>query len=483
MKTLDVNKLLAIGIALTKEKDYDRLFETILREAMEITSCDGGTLYVCNEDDLAFKIMITKSMGFFKGGQGDPVDLPPVKKEHTNVCAFAALNDRLVNIADVYNSEEFDFSGPRRYDAMTGYKTTSMLVVPMEDDHGDVIGVLQLINAQDENGNIIAFDPALEPVIHSLASQAAICLANVNYAQEIIALFDSFVRVMSTAIDARTPYNANHSRNMVRYGERFIDWLRETGHEWQFADADKRQFLMSVWLHDVGKLVIPLEVMDKESRLGKAGDDVAHRLEVIELLNRVHFLNGDIPAEQYERGQAEVSEARILLEKVNRAGFVPDATLDAIRELGQRTYTGADGAEHSWLTENELTALLVQKGTLTAEERGIMESHVSMTAKMLSEMNFSRDYRMVPEWAAGHHEFLNGCGYPHKLAGDAISKEVRLLTILDIFDALTARDRPYKPPMPTEKALAILDDMARDGQLDADILDLFKQSQAWEDEA
>lgn len=481
MKALDVNKLLEIGIALSKEKDYDRLFEIILREAMDITSCDGGTLYICSEDELAFKIMITKSMNFFKGGKGDPVDLPPVQKRRANVCAFAAIEGRLVNIPDVYHSEEFDFSGPRNYDKITGYKTTSMLVVPMEDDRGDVIGVLQLINAQDENGATVAFDPYFETVIHSLASQAAICLANMNYAEEIIELLNSFVRVTSTAIDARTPYNANHSRNMVKYGERFIDWLRDTGHEWQFTDAEKRQFLMSIWLHDVGKLVIPLEVMDKESRLGRAWDQVMHRLEVIELLNRVHYLDGSIPVENYEERKAEVDAARTLIEKANNAGFIPDDTLEAIRAIGAKIYVDAAGEERSWLNESELNALLVQKGTLTAQEREVMESHVTMTAKMLSEMKFSRDYQKVPEWASAHHEFLNGRGYPNHLSGDALSKEIRLLTILDIFDALTARDRPYKPPMPTEKALFILDDMVKDGQLDPEILDLFKQSQAWED--
>lgn len=479
MKQPDVNKLLDIGIALSKEKDYDKLLEIILREAMDITSCDAGTIYTLSGEALHFKIMITKSMDLYKGGK-DTEALPPVPLSRKNVCACCAMDKALVNIADVYDSDKFDFSGPRNYDALTGYKTTSMLVIPMEDDYGDVIGVLQLINALNGDGRTIPFARDYEQVILSLASQAAICLTNVNYAREIITLLNSFVGVMSTAIDARTPYNANHTRNMARYGEAFIDWLNESGNAWQFSDAEKRQILMSVWLHDVGKLVIPLEVMDKDSRLGARLENVMHRLEVMELLAKLDRLGGSAGQAEAEGRLAEVAAARELIEKANKAGFLPEETLEQIKALGAKTYTDAEGRQQPWLTEDELTALSVQKGTLTAAERETMESHVVMTEKMLGEMQFSRDYKKAPEWAAAHHEFLNGRGYPRHIQGEEISREVRLITILDVFDALTARDRPYKPPMSTEKAFGILDAMVGDGQIDGEILALFKESGAWQ---
>ena len=478
---VSVEKLLDIGIALSSEKNPNRLLRTILEAAMDLTACDGGTLYTLSGDALVFRIMITKSMHAYKGCAGEPIDLPPVPLLPENVCARAALDRTLISIPDVYNDPRFDFSGPRRYDAITGYKTTSMLVIPMEDDCGDVIGVLQLINAKDASGCTVAFDPSCRQIVLSLASQAAIRLTNMNYSAEVVELLDSFVRVMSAAIDARTPYNANHTRNMARYGERFLDWLSAVNHPWKLDEAEKRQFLMSVWLHDVGKLVIPLEVMDKDSRLGTALPAVEQRLRTIALLARIACLSGELTREEYNRELSDLKTARDLIARANTAGFLSDEMLIQIDALATRTYLDETGALCPWLTEAEHTCLSVRRGTLTARERCIMESHVEMTEKMLGEMKFSRSYAKVPGWAAAHHEYLNGEGYPNRLSGDRIPREVRLLTILDVFDALTARDRPYKPGMPVDKALSILKDMAAQGQLDGQLLELFIASAAWED--
>ncbi len=479
MKEANVNRLLDIGIALTSEKDPGKLLLTILEAAMEITNCDGGTLYIKESDSLCFRMMITKSMDVFRGPD-DEITLPPVPLSKSNVCACSAIGNELINIPDVYENSAFDFSGPMKYDSLTGFKTTSMLVVPMDDNYGDVIGVLQLINALDENGQVIPFDGSLEPVIRSLASQAAIALTNVNYLKEISELFDSFVKVMSTAIDERSPYNANHTRNMVNYAGRFIDWLNERG-EWRFDEAKRREFLMSVWLHDVGKLVIPLEIMDKSSRLGSRLEHMLARFENITLLNRIALLEGKITRDEYDNALRDVSKAANLVEKVNRAGFMSDEDLAEVDELSQMTYRDRHGKFKPFITEDEHQALRIRKGTLTKDERNIIEGHAPMAAKMLSQIKFSRDYANVPLWAAAHHEFLNGGGYPQKLTELDIPKEVRLLTILDIFDALTARDRPYKPAMPLEKALSILDSMAEDGQIDGGILKLFVESRAWEE--
>lgn len=481
MKPVSTEKLLDIGIALSSERDDDKLLETILDAAMDITSCDAGTLYIRSGEVLTFRIMVTKSLGVFRGGKRGVIDLPPVQLRRENVCACAAIEGRLINIPDVYEDGFFDFSGPRKYDAMTGYRTRSMLVVPMENDRGEVIGVLQLLNALDEDDEVVPFDPYYEQVIRSLASQAAISLTNMNYETEIIELLDSFVRVTSTAIDARSPYNANHTRNMVRYGGRFLDWLDETGNDWHFTAPERRQFLMTVWLHDVGKLVTPLNVMNKETRLGDRLDGVLHRFETIGLLERIAFLEGRIDADMLEAKKKELADARELVLHSNPAGFLPEEEFAALFALSQKTYFDENGDLQPFLTAEEYHALSVRKGTLTPEERTIMESHVAMTARMLGQMKFTSDCAMVPVWASEHHEFLNGSGYPKKLADGEIPREVRLLTILDIFDALTARDRPYKKPMPAEKALTILDSMAAEGQLDVSILELFKNSEAWKE--
>ncbi|MEA4816253.1 MAG: HD domain-containing phosphohydrolase [Lachnospiraceae bacterium] len=480
MSGLDIKQLLEIGVSLSSEKDSNRLLQIILDAAMDITDCDGGTLYINTEEGLKFKIMVTKSKGVYKGGN-DIISLSPVKMSRSNVCSCAAIDKKLINLPDVYENLLYDFSGPRKYDAITGYKTKSMLVVPMEDDYGDVIGVLQLINAQDESGKIIPFNPEFELVISSLASQAAISLTKMNYAKEISETLDSFVRVMSTAIDARTPYNANHTRNMVRYGEKFINWLNgESKKDWTFTEDEKHQFLMSIWLHDVGKLVIPLEVMDKSSRLGVFISSVKHRFQVIDLLTEIALLNGNISAEKAGDIKDKLHNADILIEKANMAPFLNEELFEKIRELGKMTYEDENGEERPWLSPEELNFLLVRKGTLTPDERKIMESHVLMTSKMLDEMAFSKKYKKVPEWAGAHHELLNGEGYPLGLKGDEIPREVRLLTILDVFDALTARDRPYKAPMTVEKTLSILSSMALEGQIDTKILGWFEESRAWE---
>lgn len=479
MNQLNIEKLLDIGIALSADKDADRLLRTILDAAMDLTSCDGGTLYILQGNALVFHMMVTKSMGIDKGGHGEEIALPPVPLRRENVCACAALDKVLINVSDVYHDSRFDFSGPRKYDAMTGYATASMLVVPMSDDHSNVIGVLQLINAKDDTGNITAFDSYSEHVILSLTSQAAIRLTTLNYSEAITGLLKSFVRVMSTAIDARSPYNANHTRNMARYAERFLNWLDETKNPWTMTNEEKQEFLMAVWLHDIGKLVIPLEVMDKDTRLGSRLSDVLHRFEIISLLDELAYAQGKLTKSAYQQRKDELKDASGLIQKANAPGLLTDELHAAIQTLARRTYLDRDGIEHPWLTAEEAEALSIRKGTLTLEESKIMESHITMTEKMLRQMAFINGYKKVPEWASSHHEMLDGSGYPKHSKAEEIPYEVRLLTILDIFDALTARDRPYKKAIPVQKALDILNGMAKEGKIDQNILALFQESRAW----
>lgn len=476
-----MQRFFAITVALSAERDREALLTFILDTAMDLTTSDGGTLYLLEDDGLHFCRMVTRSFGIRQGGHDAPITLPPVPLKPSHVCARAVLENRLINVDDVHSNQEFDFSGAKRYDQMTGYCTRSMLVVPLANDHGELIGVLQLLNAKDENGESTSYPAQSESLVKAIASQAAISLTNMKYSEQIHQLLDSLVGALSTAIDQRTPYNANHTRNMVKYGERFLDWLDHMEHPWRFDTQRRRSFLLSVWLHDVGKLVTPLSVMDKDSRLGNARKDVEHRFHTMNLLSRIAMLEGRISAEQFAAEQKEITQALMLIQKVNRAGFLPDEELLKITQLGRRTYIDENGESHPWLTEQEVVALSVRKGTLTAEERSVMESHVVMTARILGQVSFPKMYAQVPDWASAHHELLNGTGYPDHLSGDEIPKEVRLLTILDVFDALTAKDRPYKPGMPVEKALSILESMVCEGSMDAEILALFRESKAWEE--
>ena len=476
-----MQRFLAITVALSAERDREALLTFILDTAMDLTASDGGTLYLLEDDGLHFCRMVTRSFGIRQGGHDAPITLPPVPLKPSHVCARAVLENRLINVDDVHSNQEFDFSGAKRYDQMTGYCTRSMLVVPLANDHGELIGVLQLLNAKDENGESTSYPVESESLVKAIASQAAISLTNMKYSEQIHQLLDSLVGALSTAIDQRTPYNANHTRNMVKYGEQFLDWLDSTDHPWRFDTQHRRNFLLSIWLHDVGKLVVPLSVMDKDSRLGGALKDIEYRFNTMTLLSRIAALEGRISAEQAQSEQLEIAQTLAFIQKVNRAGFLPDDELETITAIGQRTYIDENRESRPWLTQQELTALSVRKGTLTAGERAVMEGHVVMTARILGQVSFPKMYAQVPDWASAHHELLNGKGYPDHISGDKIPKEVRLLSILDIFDALTAKDRPYKPGMPVEKALTILDSMVREGGLDAEILALFRESKAWEE--
>ena len=476
-----MQRFISMCLELTSERDREALLSRILDAAMDISHSDAGTLYLKEDDGLHFCRMVTRSQGIRQGGHDAPITLPPVPLEEKYVCSWVALHNEAINVADVRTDSHFDFTGSTRYDEMTGYRTKSMLVVPMSNEKGVLIGVTQLINAKDEAGESIPFDPEIELLVAALSSQAAISITNMQYSEQINALLDSLVGSLSTAIDERSRYNANHTRNMVHIGENFLDWLHATNNPWRFDTDKRRTFLMSVWLHDVGKLVVPLEVMDKDSRLGSSLGDIRERVRVASLVERIAQLEGRLDAEEASRRAEERSEMLSLIERINKAGFLPDEDLEKVNALEELTYTDENGDVLPMLTQQELTRLRIRRGTLTDEERSVMQSHVVVTGRILDHMIFPKIYAQVPKWAASHHELLNGKGYPNHLAGEAIPPEVRLLTILDVFDALTAQDRPYKKGMPLEKALSILHSMAeREGAVDGEILALFEASRAWE---
>lgn len=301
----------------------------------------------------------------------------------------------------------------------------------------------------------------------------------IEYANAITSLLDSLVKTLSTAIDERSPYTANHARNMVRIAEAFIRYLDETDDPHKFDSNSKHAFLMSTWLHDVGKLAVPLEVMDKATRLGDSIKDIDNRFERIRLLDRIALLEGKITADEWNR-RNEIRENRYNeIIRLNGLGFISDEDLKSVEELSSATYIEENGEETKILNEQEILDLHVRKGTLTDDERAVIQSHVTTTRKILNQVVFPKEFNMVPFWASSHHELLNGKGYPDKLKGEEIPFEVRLLTIIDIYETLTSRDRPYKKPIPPEKSLGILRSMVDEGAIDKDVLDLFEKSGAW----
>lgn len=300
------------------------------------------------------------------------------------------------------------------------------------------------------------------------------------HARQIAALLDSLVRALSAAIDARSRYNANHTRNMVRMGQAFLDWLAGTEHPWRFSEEKRRLFLMSVWLHDVGKLAVPLEVMDKATRLGPRLERIETRFEKMRLLNRIALLEGRLSQAQWEEQEASRVKWLEEIRRLNTAGFLRDEDMEIVRQLMALRYQEENGEEQPVLTKEETEQLQIRKGTLTAEERAVIQRHVDYTGQILDQVDFPPEYADVPIWAASHHELLNGAGYPRGQRGEDIPREVRLLTILDIFEALTAKDRPYKRSMSAETVLGILRSMVEAGALDGELVELFERSRAWE---
>lgn len=483
MRQEEMKKILEIGVLLSAERDLDCLLERILGCVMELANCDAGTLYLREGDTLQFEIMRNDTLKTYSGGRGKRPELPPVPLRRDNVCAMALLEDRTICIEDVKNNQEYDFSGPARYDAMTGYNTRSMLVVPMRNREGERIGVLQLINALDDMGNVCAFAQDMALVVESVASQAAITIQNVRYIKEIRELFQSFVRVMSSAIDERTPYNASHARHMAECGDRFADYLGSCEGQKRFSEDEKEEFLMSILLHDIGKLVTPLEVMNKAERLfPEQYTAFLHRMEVVRLTARIDRLNGSITEEEEEERICRTRDAEHLVKTMNTAGFVTDEMLKQLDRLREETCTDENGKVCPWMEPEAYAMLSIRKGTLSEEERKIMEEHVSVTDRLLSQIHFSGNLSHVREWAVAHHEFLNGTGYPAHKKEAEIPYEVRMITILDIFDSLVADDRPYKRAMPVERALSILESMAeREGKLDPELTRLFIESRCWEE--
>ncbi len=476
------DRIIKIAISLGAEKNIDVLLDKILNEAMGITGCDGGTVYIKDKETLRFNNMITISKGIKKMGASE-IGIPDVPLTRNHICALSAIEGRTINIEDVYENTEFDFSGAKKYDALNDYCTRSMLVVPMMDEKDEVIGVLQLINALDENRNNVPFDRKDGEVVAALASLAAVSLNNTLLSESVLDILHSFVRVMVGAIDIESKFNANHTKSMVRYAVNFIKWMDENDSPYKIPNKTKDPFIMSIWLHDIGKLLTPLEVMNKATRLGPRMSDVSHRVTVARLLEEIAALKDPSIKDEAAKKIAELKDAMKTIEEANSIGFLEDETIDRLKEIAKMSCVTEEGSSVSLLNDDELTSITVKRGTLTEEERRIMEDHVVYTGKLLDEMSFRGLYEKVPDWASDHHELLDGTGYPKGKKGDEIPFEVRLITIIDVYDALTAEDRPYKTPHTPEEAFEILHSMAKDGKIDDAILSEFEKSGAWKKEA
>ena len=475
----EISKILSTGIALSKEKDRNILLDKILDESMDITSCDAGTLYIYKNNKLYFKVMKTISLGIDKGKRGEKIDLPPVELAPDNVCSYTAINKAPLNIINVYDGFEqdgikFNFLGPRNYDKLTGYHTQSMLTIPLLDQYENTVGVLQLINALDKSGKIIGFDKKYESIIMSLACQAAIAVTNIVYMNEIKEQMWSFTEAMAETIDARTPYNANHVRNVALYAEKMADYinrLHKDGKEDEsFSSNRKEQLVLGALMHDMGKAVIPTKVMNKATRLGDKLPGILQRLELISSKYRIMYLENKIPKELYEEKSSRISYISESVVELDKTGFLTDEKMAQALDIASEKFDG-----ENIFSDDEIECMLIKKGTLTDGEREQMESHVEITERILKKVHFNSQYKNAMTWAIQHHECLDGSGYPRHLKAEDLALESRILAVCDICDALLATDRPYKKPMPKEKAFFIMHDMASSGKLDEKLVSYLEE--------
>jgi HD-GYP domain-containing protein (c-di-GMP phosphodiesterase class II) len=559
IKTDKLHRLIQIGIALSAERDINRLMEIILLEAKGLSNADGGTLYIRTDDDnLKFEIIRTDSLHIAMGGTtGKRINFPPVnmydpetsKPNLKQVASAAALTGKSINIIDAYEGQDYDFSGTKMFDLQTGYRSKSFLTVPLKNSQNQIIGVLQLLNAIDaETNEVIAFSADIQPLIEALSSQAAIALDNQQLLEGQKRLLDSFIELIASAIDAKSHYTGGHCQRVPELTKMMAQAACESNEE-PFSDFDltKEQWYelhVGAWLHDCGKITTPEYVVDKATKLETIYDrihEVRTRFEVVKrdveidylkaliknkhsaddlglgLKKRLDKLDSDfafiaetnlgselMAPERVDRlkeiGAVEWTRTLddrigISFEEQKRKNLQPAASLPAVEKLlddradhvikrEQPSHVFADDNPFDFKMDipeykfnlGEIYNLSIGRGTLTAEERHKINDHIIQTIVMLEQLPFPKHLARVPEYAGGHHEKMDGTGYPRKLTKDELSLPARIMAIADIFEALTASDRPYKQPKKLSEAIKTMSLMKNDAHIDGDLFELFLTS-------
>ena len=510
-----LEQLNRIGIALSKERDTSKLLETILVAAKTLLHADGGTLYRLEEHNpqLRFEVLYNDSLQLYMGGAtGAPIPFPPIplydaagQPNASMVVTYAVLNNTTVVIDDAYAEQNFDFSGTHRFDQQTGYRSRSFLTVPMKNHEDQIIGVFQLINALDpETGQVRTFSAADRQLAESLASQAAIALTNHQLIQQLKNLFEALIALINTAIDHKSPYTGAHCQRVPVLTMMIAEAAQrsERGSLKQFRPTTEELYELKIagLLHDCGKITTPVHVVDKATKL----ETIFDRIHLIETrfaaLKRDAEINllkeklavverGDaaaLPELERQLGQqlAELEADRAFIRHCNIGGeYMEEAAQAQIRRIAARRWIGVDGQEQNFLSEDEVRNLCISRGTLNPDERAIIEEHVALTLRMLNSLPWPTPLRNVPEYAGCHHERLDGHGYHRGLNASALPLPARIICLADVFEALTARDRPYKPGKMLSEVLTILGRMVEDHQIDADLFDAFIRQGVWLDYA
>ena len=511
-----LKELNTIGIALSKEQSTTRLLETILIAAKKITNADGGTIYLMKGEEknrtLSFEIIRTDSLKIAMGGTtGKPIPYYPVKLSCDNgapnnsmVVAYAALHDCTVNIEDAYTAVGFDFTGTKNFDKKHGYRSQSFLTVPMKNHENEIIGILQLINAQNRLDNsIIHFTDTDQNLVESLSSQAAIALTNRQLINQLENLFESFIKLINTAIDDKSPYTGKHCERVPALTMMLAEAvnLTSTGplKDFYMTEKDRQELKIAGLLHDCGKVTTPVHVVDKATKLQTISDQIHMintRFEVLKRDAEIEFLNAKLKShtktgepntkeleQKFQEHITKMNEDCKFLQECNIGGeSMSPESQERVRQIGsQYTWRNTAGKQAPFLTEDEINRLCIRSGTLTQEERNIINHHIVVTIKMLEALPWPKNLRNVPEYAGGHHERMDGKGYPRGLTREQMSVQARVMGIADIFEALTSADRPYKKGKSLTESLHILGKFKLNGHIDPDLFDIFVREKVYLD--
>ena len=432
---LQIQNLVRIGTALSSERNIDVLLEMIVEESRRFTGADGGTLYVISDDGsyLDWKILQNQTMGTRMGGtSGIPIHLPPVpltfegQPNTNNVCAACVNTGNPINILDAYEADGYDFSGTRSYDETNNYRSKSFLVVPLRNHENDIIGVLQLINASAPGSDgVISFSEDSQDLVIALASLAAVAITNAQLIIDLRKMFDAFIKAIAAAIDEKSSYTAGHVRRVADLTMRIAGAInRSNKEEWaetKFSADELDELQIAAWMHDVGKITTPEYVVDKATKLETIHDRVElvqARWEILKSDLVIEALKQQQPGEEIDalmgslEGEFEKLDAELdFVQESNRGGeFMADEQVARLAAHADRVVEIGGESQHV-ISKDELYNLSIRKGTLTDEERAVIQNHAAISIKILSQLPFSKTLKGVPDYAGGHHEMLNGAGF------------------------------------------------------------------------
>ena len=510
----ELAELTAIGVALSTQRDLGTLLELILTQARRLTNSDAGSLYLVERDDAGQPAHLRFAMAQNFSLPGLPFSTFTVPIDHASLAGYAAATGEPLVIGDVYLlPDDVTYKQNRSFDDAFGYRTRSMLVLPMKSHRDEVVGVLQLINRKRSADTRLTAESVIDDEVHSydsrcvelttaLASQAAVAIENGRLYEDIEKLFEGFVTAAVTAIESRDPTTSGHSGRVATLTVGLAEVVDRIGtgpyRDVRFNREQLRELRYAGLLHDFGKVGVREQVLVKEKKLYPPDLEVIrHRFAYLLQRTELEFERGRAEtllatgAAGYAAALAELEGARVgrreeltafldAIVRANEPTVLPEGSFEALEQIHARRFIDFEGIERPLLEEHELRFLMIRKGNLDEQERREIESHVTHTYRFLEQIPWTRELRAIPSIAYGHHEKLNGGGYPNRVDATAIPVQTRMMTISDIYDALTATDRPYKRAVPTERALDILQMEARDGMLDAALLDAFVEAKVFD---